>query len=72
MKINLPQRWITHLSKLPESGRGYQRVDVYCADGSTQHDCLVLNCEIIEIAASNQGKIIKDIRLHTGEHPTTP
>jgi hypothetical protein len=72
MKFALPQKWIDHLLHLPESGMGYQRVDVHFADGSTQRDCVVLNAETIELPESCRMKMIKDIRLHQKDHPTTP
>lgn len=70
MKIALPQKWIDHLVRLPESGMGYQRVDVDFADGSTERDCVVLNAETIELPESCERKTIKDIRLHQKDHPT--
>ena len=71
MKIKLPEKWIAHLSHLAESGMGHHRVDVDFEDGSRQRDCIVLNSETIELADSNRGKRITDIRLHEEEHPTT-
>ena len=64
MKVNLPQKWIQHLSHLPESGMGYQQVDVTFKDGSILRDCSVLNGEVINIPDSLQGKAIIDIKLH--------
>jgi len=72
MKVTLPQKWLDHLAHLPESGMGYQRVDVFFADGEVLRDCVVLNSEVIEIPESYQGKIIRDIRLHEKDHLTTP
>ena len=71
MKIRLPQKWIDHLLRLPESGMGYQRVDVDFADGTTQSYCVVLNAETIELPDSCQGKLIKDIRLRQNDHLTS-
>ena len=72
MKITLPQKWTDHLVHLPESGMGYQRVDVFFEDGFIQRDCVVLNAETIELPESCEGRTIKDIRLHRKDHPTTP
>jgi len=72
MKIRLPQEWTDYLVRLPESGMGYQRVDVRFADGSVQPDCVVFNAETIALPESCEGKAITDIRLHEKDHPTTP
>ncbi len=72
MKVTLPEEWIQHLTALPESGMGYQRVDVFFEDGSIQRDCLVMNSEVIEMPDSLLGKKIVDIRFHTGKGPTKP
>ena len=71
MRIKLSQKLTDHLIRLPESGMGYQRVDVRFADGSTQQDCVVLNAETIELPETCEGKVITDIRLHKTNHPTT-
>ncbi len=72
MKITLPQKWTEHLIHLPESGMGYQSVDVFFADGSIERDCTVLNAETIDLPESCQGITICDIRLHKKDHPTPP
>lgn len=72
MKITLSKKWANHLVRLPESGMGYQRVDVMFSDGSIQRDCIALNAETIELPESYADKNISDIRLHKDDHPTTP
>ena len=72
MKLNLPKKWSDYLTHLPESGMGYQRVDVIFEDGSIQRDCVVLNAETIELPDTCEGKAITDVRLHERNHPTTP
>ena len=72
MKITLSKEWIKHLTQLPESGMGYQRVDVVFEDGSTQHNRLVLNAETMDLPEHCKSKTIKDIRIHKKDHPTTP
>ena len=65
MKVTLPQKWIDHLTQLPESGMGYQRVDVYFEDGHTQYDRLVLNAETIDLPDACMAKAIRDIKIHS-------
>ena len=64
MRIKLEQRWTTRLLELPESGMGYQRVDVRLADGRELTDLLVFNAEEIEVPGELAGVAIADVRLH--------
>jgi hypothetical protein len=64
MRTRLPTECIDFLVHQPESGMGYQRVDVFFADGSVQRDCVAFNAEEVEIPDSCRGKKIKDVRLH--------
>ena len=64
MRIKLEQRWTTRLLELPESGMGYQRVDVRLADGRELWDLLVFNAEEIEVPGELAGVAIADVRLH--------
>ena len=72
MKIKLPEKWIVYLTQLPESGMGYQRVDVFFQDGSRQCDCVVSNSETLDIDDCNVDKAIRDLRLHDNGQPTIP
>lgn len=45
--MRLSQRWIDKLVKLPESGMGYQIVDIHLKDGTILKNALVINCEEI-------------------------
>jgi hypothetical protein len=49
MRVRLDERWIEHLVQLPESGMGYQRVDVRFADGREVKNAIVFNAEEIEL-----------------------
>lgn len=71
MRIRLPEKWIGYLCRLPESGMGYQRVDVTFADGSVQRQCVVFNAETIELPEACEGRVIADIRLHEKDHTTS-
>ena len=64
MRIKLEQRWIKCLLRLPESGMGYQRVDLCLTDGRELKDVLVFNAEELEISENLATSQIKDIRPH--------
>ena len=49
LRIKLDKRWVELLLKLPESGMGYQRVDVRMADGRELKNAVVLNAELLEL-----------------------
>lgn len=46
---NLPEKFIVELEKLPESGMGYQIVNIKFTNGSTLNNVVVLNSEIIKV-----------------------
>ena len=48
MRLHLDERWIRQLSSLPESGMGYQRVDVRLRNGQFVRRVLVFNGELME------------------------
>ncbi len=67
MRHHLPERWIDHLCKLPESGMGYQRVDIRLTNGDRITDVVVFNAEELECAIpteSFKSEDIADIKLH--------
>ena len=64
MRVKLEQRWINCLLRLPESGMGYQRVDVCLTDGREVKDVLVFNAEELEVSEKLASSQIKDIRPH--------
>ena len=64
MKYRLEPRWARHLAQLPESGMGYQRVDVRLADGREVIDTVVFNGEEIELPDDCRNVEIREIRLH--------
>lgn len=49
MRIKLNRRWIEVLSNLPESGMGYQKVNVELKNGKIIKDVFVFNAEELEI-----------------------
>ncbi len=64
MRIKLEDRWTKRLLGLPESGMGYQRVDLCLADGRELKDVLVFNAEELEVSEELAISQIKDICLH--------
>ena len=64
MRIRLDKSWTDRLLTWPESGMGYQRVDVTIADGRELKNAVVLNAELIEVPAEFAEARIADIRLH--------
>ena len=64
MRIKLDKRWVERLLAMPESGMGYQRVDVKLADGRELKDAVVLNAELLEVPDDFGLATITDIRPH--------
>lgn len=62
-RIQLPPKWADFLIRQPESGMGYQRVDVLLEDGTELKDCTVLNAEEIEIPDPHASKRIENLKL---------
>jgi hypothetical protein len=49
MTIRLPEKWTRFLVRQPESGMGYQRVDVRLTSNREIKDTVVFNAEEIEL-----------------------
>jgi hypothetical protein len=64
MRVKLDQRWTKRLLELPESGMGYQRIDVRLADGRELRDLLVFNADEIEVPGEFADAAIADVRPH--------
>ena len=64
MKLRLDTRWVNRLLKAPESGMGYQRVDVTLADGRELKDAVVLNAEFLVVPDDLGPITIADLHLH--------
>ncbi len=58
MKLKLNNYWMEHLLKYPETGMGYQRVDVILKSGQVIKNIVVLNAE--DLALPDE---YKDLRL---------
>lgn len=70
MRIKLNPRWTNRLRDLPESGMGYQRVDVLFIDGRELRDALVFNAEHLDLPEQFEKAEIQDIRLHPCSWPS--
>lgn len=65
MRIKLAPRWTERLLEFPESGMGYQRVDVRFANGRELKNVMVFNAEDLEVPDEFAQVEIKSLRLHT-------
>jgi hypothetical protein len=61
MRVRLDPRLIQKLLRLPESGMGYQRVDVRLADGRELRDIVVFNAEEAELQVADANVGIVDV-----------
>jgi hypothetical protein len=64
MRIKLEPRWVQKLLELPESGMGYQRVDVRLVDGRQVKDVPVFNAEEVDLPDEYANSRIADVFLH--------
>ena len=64
-QIELPPRWQHLLVGLPETGMGYQIVDITMNDGTSFERKTVLNCSTVELAPGEDldAEQIMDIEL---------
>ena len=64
MRLKLEQHWTERLLELPESGMGYQRVDIRFANGRKLEDVMVFNAQEFEVPDEFAQAKIKDVSLH--------
>lgn len=64
MRIRLTKQWIDLLIKSPETGMGYQRVDVQFADGRRVENVMVFNAEDLDVPDTFAGAEVQDLKLH--------
>lgn len=62
MRVKLDQRLVKKLLALPESGMGYQRVDLILADGRIVRDALVFNAEEADLPGVTGAVAVTDVR----------
>lgn len=65
MRLRLDKRWIKKLLREPESGMGYQRVDLRFVDGREVMDVPAFNAEEVEVPDQFANARIADVRLHS-------
>lgn len=63
MRLKLDLRWTKQLRVLPESGMGYQRVDVRFSDGRALSGVLVFNAEELDVPKEFSDAVVADVRL---------
>ena len=61
--VHLPKRWVEHLVELPESGMGYQRVNITFKDGKILSGIIVLNAEEAKVPDPFEPSEIVDVQL---------
>ena len=65
MRVKLEARWTRKLLQSPETGMGYQRVDLRLADGRELKDVLAFNAEEVELPDDCASVGIADVHLRT-------
>jgi hypothetical protein len=63
MRIKLEPRWVQKLLALPESGMGYQRVDLRLVDGRQVKDVPVFNAEEVDLPEEFANSRIADVSV---------
>ena len=61
--VRLPEPWIDRLVHLPESGMGYQRVNIILKRGKVLKDVIVLNAEECQVPESFEPSDVVDVQL---------
>ncbi len=59
----LPEKFIFELMQLPETGMGYQRVNIKFSDGKVLNDVIILNSEILKVGTSIKVDMDKIIEI---------
>ena len=61
--VRLPELWSERLVQLPESGMGYQKVNITLKGGKVLKDVTVLNAEECQVPESFEPSDIVDVQL---------
>ena len=69
--IKLHKKWVMYLVQFPETGMGYQRVDVEFTDGTKINNVVVRNGEFLVLPKTATGKRIVNIALHGSDRSET-
>jgi hypothetical protein len=63
MTVRLPEYWSERLIHLPESGMGYQRVNIVLKEGKVLKNVTVLNAEECQVSDPFEPSDIVDVQL---------
>jgi hypothetical protein len=66
MTVKLAKKWVDYLIRQPESGMGFQKVDVRLKGNRVLHDVPVFNAEEIDLPEDCIGAAIEELRLCNG------
>jgi hypothetical protein len=66
MRIKLAKRWTDLLLNEPESGMGYQRVDVRFTDGRHVENATVFNAEQLDVPDTFADAEVQELKMHRG------
>jgi hypothetical protein len=61
--VRLPEVWSERLAQLPESGMGYQKVNITLKGGKVLTKVTVLNAEECQVSESFEPSDIVDVQL---------
>lgn len=61
MGIKLSKKWVEYLASVPESGMGYQIVDVMLKDGRVLKNTVVFNAEDLKLPPEYRGVELQDV-----------
>lgn len=67
--LALSSRWIRYLRSQPESGMGYQVVDIVLANSEILESLIVVNGELVELPNDHldvENEDIERVRIHVG------
>ena len=62
MGIKLKKKWVEYLASVPESGMGYQIVDVTLKDGRVLKNTVVFNAEDLKLLPEYRGVELEDVK----------
>ena len=61
--VHLPELWIERLVHLPESGMGYQKINIILKRGRVLKNVIVFNAEECQVPESFEPSEIVDVQL---------
>ena len=64
MTVKLAKKWVDYLIRQPESGMGFQKVDVRLKGNRLLNDVSVFNAEEIDLPEDCAGSAIVELQLH--------